>query len=194
MDDQALTDDRPQTIAERLDALGVVVADGVDLDADDPCWSDEVGRRLCVATRRAGGRCATVPGRDDVLCNAHSGRLDPSVGGRSLARKRRQASEGAEDRAALMRLGTRAVVAEALQEEAVNVKLAVKALAQDAGSGDREAARALIPWLNQALGMPTERHEVTEATTIDELQHLTTAELAARVAQGRSKRLHAVGE
>jgi hypothetical protein len=52
----------------------------------------------------------------------------------------------------LQRLATRAVVAETLVEEAANVRLAVKLLCQSAASGDVAAAKALIPWLNQASG------------------------------------------
>jgi hypothetical protein len=89
----------------------------------------------------------------------------------------------------LQRLGTRAVVAETLVEEAANVRLAVKLLCQSAGSGDLAAAKALIPWLDQALGKPTERHELRVPSSVEEVEQLSTEELESLVARGRAKRL-----
>jgi hypothetical protein len=84
------------------------------------------------------------------------------------------------------------VVAEAVAAEAENVEKAVKLLCRSAGGGDLAAAKALIPWLNQALGMPTERVEHRPPSTLREIQEMDTAELERLVARGR-ERLRAVG-
>src|SRR3954470_15961617 len=76
----------------------------------------------------------------------------------------------------LQKLGTRAVVAEALASEAENVERAVRLLCRSAGGGDLQAARALIPWLNQGLGMPTERVEHRSPSTLAEVQELSSDE------------------
>jgi hypothetical protein len=47
----------------------------------------------------------------------------------------------------------------------------------------------LIPWIDQALGRPTERVEHKTPTSLEEVQNLSTAELKALVAEGRAKRL-----
>jgi hypothetical protein len=91
----------------------------------------------------------------------------------------------------LQKLGTRAVVAEALAVEAENVEKAVRLLCRSAGGGDLAAAKALIPWLNQALGMPTERVEHRPPTTLREIQEMDTKELDRLVARGRERRLRA---
>ena len=91
----------------------------------------------------------------------------------------------------LQKLGTRAVVAEALAAEAENVEKAVKLLCRSAGGGDLAAAKALIPWLNQALGMPTERVEQRPPSTLQELEQMDTAELERLVARGRERPLRA---
>jgi hypothetical protein len=87
----------------------------------------------------------------------------------------------------LQKLGTRAVVAEALVAEAANVEKAVKLLCQSAGGGDLAAAKALIPWLNQALGTPTERVEHRAPTRLEDLQSMSTEQLERLVADGRAK-------
>jgi hypothetical protein len=86
-------------------------------------------------------------------------------------------------------MGTRAVVAEALVAEAVNVDRAVRVLCEAAAKGDIAAAKALIAWLNQALGKPTERHELRVPSSVEELEQLSEAELERLVAQGRARRL-----
>jgi hypothetical protein len=83
------------------------------------------------------------------------------------------------------------VVAEALASEAENVDRAVKLLCRSAGNGDLQAAKALIPWINQALGMPTERVEHRPPSTLQELKEMDTAELERLVATGRERRLRA---
>jgi hypothetical protein len=94
----------------------------------------------------------------------------------------------------LQRLGTRAVVAEALVAEAANVDKAVRLLGQSVGDGDLKAAKALIPWINQALGMPTERVEHRVPSSLEELEQMDTAQLEALVAEERRQRLAAQGE
>jgi hypothetical protein len=89
----------------------------------------------------------------------------------------------------LQKLGTRAVVAEALASEAANVERAVKLLCQSAGGGDLQAAKALIPWINQALGTPTERVEHRAPTSLKDLKSMSTEQLERIVAEGRAKRL-----
>jgi hypothetical protein len=86
-------------------------------------------------------------------------------------------------------MGTRAVVAEALVGEAANVDKAVRVLCDAAAKGDIAAAKALIPWLNQALGMPTERVEHRVPTGLEDLEFMSTQELERIVAQGRAQRL-----
>jgi hypothetical protein len=81
-------------------------------------------------------------------------------------------------------MGTRAVVAEALVAEAANVDRAVRVLCEAAAKGDIVAAKALIPWLNQALGMPTERVEQRVPGSLEELEQMDTAQLEVLVAEG----------
>jgi hypothetical protein len=80
-------------------------------------------------------------------------------------------------------------VAEALVDEAEKVDRAVRRLVDAAANGDLQAAKALIPWLNQALGMPTERVEHRQATGLEDLEFMSTEELTRIVAEGRAKRL-----
>jgi hypothetical protein len=94
----------------------------------------------------------------------------------------------------LQRLGTRAVVAEALVAEAEKVDRAVRHLVDAAARGDIQAAKALIPWINQALGMPQERVQHTTPSTLEELERMDTAQLEQLVAAGRKRRLAAVPE
>ncbi len=46
---------------------------------------------------------------------------------------------------------------------------AVTLLCEAAGSGDLAAAKALVPYLDQALGKPTERHEHRLPSGIEEI-------------------------
>jgi hypothetical protein len=92
----------------------------------------------------------------------------------------------------LQRLGTRAVVAEALVAEADKVDRAVRHLVTAAADGDLAAAKALIPWLNQVLGMPTERVEHRLPARLEELDAMDEAQLERLVATGRGRRLRAV--
>jgi hypothetical protein len=83
--------------------------------------------------------------------------------------------------------GTRAVVAQTLLDEAINVRKAIKHLAVSAGNGDLKSAQALIPWIDQALGKPPERVEVTRPQSLDELAGMEQSQLEALVAEGRGK-------
>ena len=84
------------------------------------------------------------------------------------------------------------MVAEALVAEAANVESAVRLLCRSAGGGDLAAAKALIPWINQALGTPTERVEHRAPTSLEDIESMSTAELERLVARGRERRLQAV--
>ncbi len=89
----------------------------------------------------------------------------------------------------LQRLGTRAVIAETLAAQAENVQKAVTLLCEAAGRGDLAAAKALVPYLDQALGKPTERVEYRTPTGLEDLEFMSTEDLARIVAEGRAKRL-----
>jgi hypothetical protein len=52
----------------------------------------------------------------------------------------------------------------------------------------------LIPWIDQALGKPTERVEHRVPSSLDELEQMSTEELERLVAQGREQRSRAVPE
>jgi hypothetical protein len=95
-------------------------------------------------------------------------------------------------------MGTRAVVAGALLEKHEQLAAAIRLLADDAADERApharrlKSAQALIPWLNQALGTPTERVEHQAPGSLDDLEQMSTAELQALVAAGRKRRLEAV--
>jgi hypothetical protein len=69
---------------------------------------------------------------------------------------------------------------------------AVKLLCRSAGNGDLAAAKALIPWINQGLGMPTERVEHRVPQSLRELEELSTEQLAVLVEEGRRRRLESL--
>jgi hypothetical protein len=79
-----------------------------------------------------------------------------------------------------------------LAEKAEQVHQAVRLLCDSAAAGDLKSAQALIPWINQALGMPTERVEQRIPGSLEELERMDTAQLEQLVAEGRRKRLEAV--
>jgi hypothetical protein len=149
----------------------------VNLDADDPALVNDTGRRRCIATKSAGGRCSVGAMHSHVLCSLHAGVLDPSAGGRATAQKRREAKITAEERARLARLGGRGAVVEALGRKAHEVGKAVEVLADAAAAGDVQAAKLLVPYLNQAYGMPQERVALEAPSTPEEIRALPTAEL-----------------
>jgi hypothetical protein len=101
---------------------------------------------------------------------------------------------GRRKAAAAETVSTRAVVATALAEKAEQVHQAVRLLCDSAAAGDLKSAQALIPWINQALGMPAERVEYREPGSLEELERMDTAQLEALVAAGRKRRLAAVPE
>jgi hypothetical protein len=172
---------------------GVGWADGVNVDADDPCLLDS-GRRICIAEKRAGGRCGADAMKTELLCAMHGGRADPRLAAQTRHRRAVKARGDAETQAALARLGTRSVVAAALAEKAMEIRDAIHLLADQASRGDVKSAQALIPWLNQGLGMPTERLEHRTPGSRAELEGLETEQLEQIVAERRRSRLHAVDE
>jgi hypothetical protein len=89
---------------------------------------------------------------------------------------------------ALKRLGTRAVIAKTHVAQAENVQKAVTLLCEAGGRGDLAAAKALVPYLDQGLGKPTERVEHRTPQTMAELEELSTEELERIVREGRARR------
>ena len=176
---------------------GVKVDPSVSLGADDAALTQD-GRRQCVATRKAGGRCTAAAVRGHLLCAVHEGRAEPAAGGRARAAKLRQQREAAEERSVLSRLGTRAVIAQALLERHEQVAAAVQLLADDAADENAphaqrlKSAQALIPWIDQALGRPTERVEHRIPGSLEEVQAMDSAQLEVLVAEGRKRRLRAL--
>jgi hypothetical protein len=205
--DQEEPQERPAGVVQVLGwpefPAGVKLADGLALDSDDPArpregMNEGVGRsgrsRRCVAQRNAGGRCGAPAITSHLLCSMHAGRADPRQAAQTRHRLAQEAKDRVRDRAAaagLGALGTRSLVAETLVAEHDNLRKALKHLAAAAGAGDIKAAQALLPWLNQALGNPTERAEIRFPTTGQEAQSLSTSQLEALVAQGREARLAA---
>jgi len=84
------------------------------------------------------------------------------------------------------------LVAQRLHADAEKVDRAISHLLEAAADGDLKSAQALLPWLDQALGKPTERREITQPQTLQALDEMTTEELAAMVSEGRKRRLRAV--
>jgi len=164
----------------------VVLAAGIDLHADDPALLDS-GRRVCVAERKAGGRCKSPAVVGLLLCGVHSGRCDPAAGGRAAAEKRNGLRLAAEDRVAERMLGVRSALSAQLQRRADDVVAVVDNILDRARDGDHKAQLALLPYLDQALGKPTERIE--QASGAETLDRMATEDLAARVAQARRERL-----
>jgi hypothetical protein len=74
---------------------------------------------------------------------------------------------------------TRSVVATALQEKAEQLHEPVRLLCDSAAGGDLKSAQALIPWINQALGAPTERVEHHAPSSQQDLESMDTAGLQA---------------
>jgi hypothetical protein len=146
---------------------------------------------LCVAAKRDGERCRARAAPGGIWCNAHAGRLDSSAGGHALASKRRQARRRAEEEAAFRALGTRALVAQKLSQEATKVEQALDHLLTAAAAGDIRSAQALLPWIDQGLGKPTERIEQAVPSSRADLDAMGTAALEALVKRGR-ERLKAV--
>jgi hypothetical protein len=170
---------------------GVLPHASVDVQADDPALLDS-GKRQCVTSRGDGERCRTVPVTGLLLCSMHSGRLDSAAGGRAKAQKARARREQAEADVGRRSLGTRAMIADVLHERATDVALVVNNLIDRAKTGDMKAQSLLLPYINQALGLPTERLEHSAPQDASGLRSASTEELEALVARGRSRRLSAV--
>ena len=183
--------DDPPTLEEMWEAVPLNVELAVDPDdlhdPDDPCLQPD-GKRRCVSTRRAGGRCTAQPGPHSLLCNAHSGRLDPSAGGRARAQKHAVARIDEAEEARLRRLGTRGVIADTMARNPGLVAQATLVLLEDAAKGDRGAAKLIGPFLNQGLGLPTERVEITTPSSADDLDQMDTAQLESYVETLRAAR------
>jgi hypothetical protein len=167
------------------------------LGAPDPAQQDGFqgfngDERRCIAARRDGHRCNGRALTDGLLCPFHDGRADPLLAARASHASKRAKREGIDQVAALRRLGTRQLVAEALVKHAVEIDAAIGVLARSAASGDVRSAQALIPWLDQALGKPTERVEVRAPSTLMDLEQMDTASLERLVAEGRARRLRLV--
>jgi len=160
----------------------------VDQSVDDPSLRPD-GKRQCVDSTKAGGRCGAWAISTGPRCAFHSGLADPAVGGRAKAEAIHRSKERARELDALSRLGTRAIVAQVFSERAADVRAVVGGLLDDALDLDappstRRAARtALLPWLDQALGRPKESVEVTVPGTVAEVEEMDyQALLAAREA------------
>jgi hypothetical protein len=104
--------------------------------------------------------------------------------GHTAKRTRAQEREArAEQALALQRMGTRAVVAEVLVQKAEKVARTVEHLLNAGAAGDLAAAKALVPWIDQAYGKPTERVEFKQPSTWEELETLSEEDLERLVAQ-----------
>lgn len=159
------------------------LAEGIDLDSDDPALLAD-GRRLCVAATKAGTRCSAPAITGEHLCAIHAGRLDPAAGGHARAASLRLVREEAQERAVEAAMGTRATIAAALREKHAEIRLAVHGLADRAADGDRQAALALLPFVTQALGTPSPSGPDVvrvEGESVD-LSALDTASLKALLA------------
>jgi len=86
-------------------------------------------------------------------------------------------------------MGTRALVGLVLSEEHDKLERAIRHLVASAANGDIRSCQALLPWIDQALGRPTERVEAVTATVPDDVTRMDTEDLAALVARGREQRL-----
>lgn len=170
---------------------GVALGEGVDVDADDPAMGKD-GKRTCCAHTRAGNRCGAPAIGDRLLCSMHDGRADPVLAAQKRQALWRERRERAERRVEDRTLGTRAHVNAVLADEHENLEKALRHLAERAGKGDMKAAYALLPWMDQALGKPTERVEHSAPTSVEDVAKLDTTQLEALVAEGRSKRLEVV--
>jgi hypothetical protein len=187
-EDLELVEARPPSRDELLEAIPLhcEIDPDVDLDAEDPALVASTGRRRCISSRKAGGRCTVLAASDSLLCAVHSGRLDPAEGGKAKARKAREARGSEEEEARAGRLGTRGVIADTLARRPKAVAGTVDRLLDAASQGDLAAAKLLIPYFNQALGMPTERVEVGEVDAATDMAELTDEQLASLVAERRA--------
>ena len=170
---------------------GLTLAPGIDLDSPDPALLD--GRRRCVSTRQAGGRCGATAMNGALLCPIHAGLADPATAARALADKRRLAQREAEDRVAERKLGLRGALSAQLRRESAKVEAAVQHLLDAAANGDLKAAQALLPWLDQAFGKAAGEAQESPAHRLI-FSELPTDQLAEIVAAGRARRLAVVAQ
>lgn len=170
----------PKPLLDRTLPKGVTQDPSVDSEALDPCRTGAV-KRQCVAARKAGGRCTAPALTGLVLCSAHAGKLDSTAGGKARAKALRDSKNQAVNRLVEARMGTRAVVASALAEKHDEVRATIHGLADRAADGDRQAALALIPWINQGLGMPGQPLDqgAADGGQVEDLSKLSTAQLKA---------------
>jgi hypothetical protein len=166
--------------------LDVILDDDVDLDAEDPAQTLE-GRR-CIAVRRAGGRCGSRPLSTALLCAPHSGLLPPAVGGQARAQKLREQEISDEEVMRLARLGARGLIADRFTSRPAVLARVVDTLMDMAAAGDQGAAKALIPYMNQGFGAPTERVEVLTPESRADIEAMPTDQLAALVQRKRQLR------
>lgn len=171
---------------------GVLPHASIDVQAADPALLDS-GRRQCVTARRAdGARCGAVAVGDRLLCSMHAGLADPALAAQAKHQQDRARKDAAEQEMGRRSLGTRAMIADVLHERAQDVAKVVNSLIDQAAAGDMKAQSLLLPYINQALGLPTERLEHSAPQDASQLRSASTEELEALVARGRSRRLAAV--
>ena len=170
---------------------GLTLAPGIDLDSPDPALLD--GRRRCVSTRLAGGRCGSPALTHGLVCAVHAGRADSAAGGRAKAARIRLAKEEAEKRVAERKLGVRGALSAELQRRTNDVLAAVGHLLDAAANGDTKAAAALLPWLDQAFGKAAGEAQESPAHRLI-FSELPTEQLAEIVAAGRARRLAVVAQ
>ena len=158
----------------------------VDIEAPDPALRSD-GKRQCVDSTKAGGRCGAWAITTGPRCAFHSGLADPAVGGKAKAAAIQASKDRAAELDAEARLGTRAIISRVFQERAADVRSVVSSILDDAldveaPAATRRAARtALLPWLDQALGRPKESMEITLPGTLEEIDSMDySALLAAR--------------
>ncbi|HKB40462.1 MAG TPA: hypothetical protein VKD72_28820 [Gemmataceae bacterium] len=123
----------------------------------------------------------------------HAGQIDPALGGIARRKANHKAKQEAAQAAAAAQLGTRALLAHVFAERATEVRATIELLLSKAATGDVRSAQLLLPYLDQALGRPTERTEVTQATSPDDVRALDSAQLQALVAEGKARRLRSTG-
>jgi hypothetical protein len=115
--------------------------------------------------------------------------MSPQQGHRARKTQAAERQARAERALQLQKLGTRAVVAQALADEAEKVDRTVRHLLSAAAEGDLASAKALTAYFDQALGRPTERHEHRTPTGLEDLESMPHEELERLVAHGRAQRL-----
>jgi len=80
------------------------------------------------------------------------------------------------------------VIRDTLARNSVKLRAAIQTLIDDAAQGDVQAAKLLVPYLNQALGLPTETVEVKVPQSAADLERMPTPQLEAHLATLRAAR------